>query len=145
MDESRRRAHQIDANNISFTDNPTSKRQPTSSNVRVIIPLPPRARKPLSKEPFKCKWKRCKTVLHNLDTLVRHVKRVHKPSAEQSELEGYTCWWKKCELLKANGDGQWIASKSFTFEEWIDHINEEHIMPIAWKYGDGPSTLHTGE
>jgi hypothetical protein len=92
---------------------------------------------------FKCKWIKCHSILHNLDTLRRHVAKRHAPVLENGEL--FVCWWKKCPLLKKEDDGI-VPSKAFEDEkEWLAHVEEEHIQPVGRVYGDGPSTTHTGK
>ena len=115
----------------------------TGAGVR--INLPPREPTP-GREKFKCKWKKCSTILHNLDTLRKHIGRVHRPSTEDVANEGYTCWWKKCKYLTQNEDGDWETTKTFDhWEDWLKHIERDHITAIAMKYGDGPSIAHVGK
>lgn len=114
--------------------------------VRINIPPRDPHPNPSARENFKCKWRKCSTVLHNLDTLKRHVEKIHSPSKDDLDSEGYTCWWKKCPHLKQSDTGEWIATHAFKRrEEWLAHIEREHITPIALKHGDGPSTIHTGK
>lgn len=97
---------------------------------------------------FKCKWKQCSVVLHNLDTLRKHIGRNHRPSTDDVAAgDGYTCWWKHCRFIdKDEATGDHHATKKFDDrEEWIRHIEREHITPIAMKFGDGPSVAHVGK
>jgi len=112
----------------------------------VKVNVPPRNATPPGKEKFKCKWVKCKTVLHNLDTLRKHIGRVHRPSPEDVDKEGYTCWWKKCQFLGHDDTGAVVATRAFKhWEEWLKHIERDHITPIATKWGDGPSLQHVGK
>ncbi|KAK5078581.1 hypothetical protein LTR64_003005 [Lithohypha guttulata] len=118
------------------------KEQAAATSATVTINVPQREPTP-SRDKFKCKWKKCPTVLHNLDVLRKHIGRVHRPSNDDAANEGYTCWWKKCKFLKQDENGDWITTKAFEhWEEWLKHIERDHITPIAMKYGDGPATAH---
>lgn len=101
---------------------------------------------PVVKDKFKCKWKKCSTVLHNLDTLRKHIGRVHRPSSTDLSRD-YTCWWKKCRYLKQDEEtGEWTTTKAYDrWEDWLKHIEKEHVTPIAAKWGDGPATSQIGK
>ncbi|KAG8673533.1 hypothetical protein FPOAC2_06979 [Fusarium poae] len=76
--------------------------------------------------PFLCEWMDCKAELHNLETLRRHVSKVHGDSIE--------CLWGKCGRLE----------KPPEFEDdegFEDHIEEAHLVPLSWHVGDGPNNL----
>jgi hypothetical protein len=96
---------------------------------------------------FKCRWKGCHAQLHNLDTLRNHVSKVHRPTTEQlKDQPGYICWWKKCELLQQDEEGNFAPTKIFIArQEWTEHIETSHIYAVARKFGDGPTTKYTGE
>lgn len=116
----------------------------TNSPLKINVP----SREPTpTRDKFKCKWRKCQTVLHNLDTLRKHIGRVHRPSADDVAAEGYTCWWKRCKYLKQEeGSTEWITTKAFDhWEDWLKHIERDHITPIAMKFGDGPSIDHVGK
>lgn len=118
-----------------------------ASDIKVRVNLPHRENTPPTKEKFKCKWKKCSTVLHNLDTLRKHIGRLHRPSSTDATNEGYTCWWKKCKYLKQDENtGDWITTKVFDhWEDWLKHIEKDHVTPIAIRWGDGPATNHVGK
>lgn len=99
------------------------------------------------RDKFKCKWKKCSVVLHNLDTLRKHIGRNHRPSIDDIGAgDGYTCWWKHCQYIQKDEEGEFYVTKKFDDrEEWIRHIEREHITPIAMRYGDGPSVAHVGK
>ncbi|KAK5947311.1 hypothetical protein PMZ80_001461 [Knufia obscura] len=112
-----------------------------TSGVKINVPV--RDPTPSGKDKFKCKWKKCSTVLHNLDTLRKHIGRVHRLGTEDVVSGGYTCWWKKCKFLKQDDNGDWITTKAFDhWEDWLKHIERDHITPIGMNWGDGPSTQH---
>lgn len=93
---------------------------------------------------FKCRWKRCSAHLHNSETLHQHIRKVHGQPEEN--IGEYACWWRKCQFLKEDSEGMWQPVKTFPLlEDWIEHVDEDHIYPITRKQGDGPSTKHTGK
>lgn len=117
-----------------------------ASDLKIKIDVPQRGTTPAVKDKYKCKWKKCSTVLHNLDTLRKHIGRVHRPNSTDSS-SGYICWWKKCKYLKQDEEtGEWISTKVFDhWEDWLKHIEKEHVTPIAVRWGDGPATSQIGK
>jgi hypothetical protein len=92
---------------------------------------------------FKCRWKDCKAQLHNLDTLRQHISKIHQPNKKD---EPYICWWKKCRYLQPDEEGLIGPTETFTIkDEWMDHINVDHLYPVGLKQGDGPSVTHIGK
>lgn len=69
---------------------------------------------------FACRWTKCPAELHNLETLKRHIVKLHIPN-------NIKCGWKDCK----NPDGM-------PANELWKHVQESHISPVAWKLGDGP-------
>ncbi|KAK4940824.1 hypothetical protein LTR10_019096 [Elasticomyces elasticus] len=109
------------------------------AQISVSVPLPSSPSLPL----FRCRWKGCKAHLHNLETLRQHVTKVHRPSEDERKDYGYICWWRKCKYLKEDKDGLIHPEKTFDdASEWLEHIEEDHLYPVAMKLGDGPSTKH---
>lgn len=80
---------------------------------------------------FRCEWKGCKAELQNLDTLKRHLLKVHGREMEGGR--GYECVWKGCDRQPGGGGGGFGG-----LEEWIGHVDQTHLQQIAWKQGDGP-------
>ncbi|KAL6915737.1 hypothetical protein ACHAP8_009488 [Fusarium lateritium] len=76
--------------------------------------------------PFLCEWMDCKAELHNLETLRRHVSKVHGDSVE--------CLWGKCGRLERPPEFE-------DDEGFEDHIKEAHLVPLSWHVGDGPNNL----
>ncbi|KAI7502885.1 hypothetical protein KC367_g1901 [Hortaea werneckii] len=73
---------------------------------------------------FKCMWKDCHAELHNLETLKKHVIKLHgKPNADRK----FECLWNDCNVLP-------LADVTV----WANHFDRQHLQPIAWKQGDGP-------
>lgn len=95
---------------------------------------------------FKCRWKECNAVLHNLDTLRKHIGKLHRPTAAEASSDGYTCWWRHCQYLVKDEDGDLRTSKMFSqWSDWLKHIEKEHVTPLGQIWGDGPSTQHIGK
>lgn len=101
---------------------------------------------PTSLPVFRCRWKNCHIQLHNMETLRNHVSRVHEPTKDEIDQFGYICWWKRCRFLKVDENGLVHSEKAFdTVGEWLEHVEEDHLSPIAFKNGDGPATKHIGK
>ncbi|RDA92610.1 hypothetical protein CP533_0918 [Ophiocordyceps camponoti-saundersi (nom. inval.)] len=71
---------------------------------------------------YLCEWNGCKAELHNLETLRRHVYAIHGPR----DSYGCRCCWGNC------------ARSVATADEFREHAEEAHLVPIAWHLGDGP-------
>jgi hypothetical protein len=124
---------------------PPSERNTDSMSVQVVIPrLPAEAARP-EYPVFKCRWFKCGAELHNLATLRKHVATLHKPAQDIIDEIGYGCYWKKCSLLRQDENGDFEPTPITTEEDWMEHINDEHISRIGQKHGDGPSTRHIGK
>ncbi|KAL1969175.1 hypothetical protein VTN77DRAFT_429 [Rasamsonia byssochlamydoides] len=95
--------------------------------IEVAIPVPPHVPPP-SYPIYQCDWDTCQAQLHDIQTLERHVTKVHIP--------GQTCCrWHGCPN----------AMRRYTGVELRKHLRLAHIQPLAWKLGDGPSVNGTGE
>ncbi|RAK87599.1 hypothetical protein BO79DRAFT_28882 [Aspergillus costaricaensis CBS 115574] len=70
---------------------------------------------------FACNWTNCQAQLHNLDGLKKHVFKVHVSQT-------LNCAWKGCTFPDA-------LPAAVLFK----HVKKEHLEPIAWKLGDGPT------
>ncbi|KAF9740679.1 hypothetical protein PMIN06_005009 [Paraphaeosphaeria minitans] len=91
---------------------------------------------------FKCKWQGCKAELHNLDTLKKHIFKVHRNSLNTS---GFVeCHWADCATEVANQDAMRFEQhtpKSFTtIANWMHHLEQLHFSPLSWELGDGPAS-----
>ncbi|KAI9713271.1 MAG: hypothetical protein M1820_001258 [Bogoriella megaspora] len=100
-------------------------------------PAPPDPEYPV----FKCQWKDCSGKLHNLDTLRKHIKMLH---GDVDKDEKWRCRWKSCTKVTTNfdkvlGEEDTQPQPFDSQEEWMQHMEKEHISPIAWKLGDGPT------
>ncbi|PSN72743.1 hypothetical protein BS50DRAFT_513576 [Corynespora cassiicola Philippines] len=92
---------------------------------------------------FKCKWQNCQAELHNLETLKKHVLKVHRKETVRGTLE---CLWSSCGKEVTQHDpmtGKMIERnepQSFRNEaSWRQHIDGEHMAPLSWTQGDGPA------
>ena len=91
--------------------------------------------------PFKCGWQDCTAELHNLDTLRKHLYKQHRRLGNSGQ---YPCFWDGCGHAIAVKDGPRTVSKFErvrvdTEVEWNQHVEDEHLVPIRWEKGDGPS------
>ncbi|KAK4984974.1 hypothetical protein LTR50_006248 [Elasticomyces elasticus] len=134
----------------------TAKRRGTARAAAVEITRPAEPRKFAV---YRCEWQRCKSELHNLDVLRKHVIKIHGKDAPNG---GYDCLWGKCakthdnkphatdgevklveDTAAKNGIGKQGSQDRTphfsTFDEWTSHMNKKHLSPIAWKLGDGPA------
>ncbi|PLB44445.1 hypothetical protein P170DRAFT_468126 [Aspergillus steynii IBT 23096] len=76
---------------------------------------------------YACGWEHCKSQLHNLDMLKKHVYKSHVTYS-------ITCSWDGC-----------TSKQPQPAAELYKHIKKSHIDPIAWELGDGPSVPGTGD
>ncbi|EMC91575.1 hypothetical protein BAUCODRAFT_298259 [Baudoinia panamericana UAMH 10762] len=89
---------------------------------------------------WRCKWRGCKAELHNLETLKKHVIKVHGKPNQNRELE---CLWAGCVpdvegKGKGKADDEGNVATFAALEPWLEHVNQKHLMPVAWELGDGP-------
>ncbi|CAN8103972.1 unnamed protein product [Discula destructiva] len=81
--------------------------------------------------PFLCEWKGCKAELQNAETLRRHVRKLHGQKGK-TEAEGVVCRWGKCGRQQVLGE-----EKVFKGEEFYEHMEARHLVPLVWHVGDG--------
>ncbi|OLN92209.1 hypothetical protein CCHL11_01470 [Colletotrichum chlorophyti] len=74
---------------------------------------------------FICEWKGCKAELHNLATLRKHVIVVHAKNTP------FKCRWARC----AEQQRPCMFS---TLTDLKSHLEDLHMLAIAWQVGDGP-------
>ena len=101
----------------------------SSENVAVSVSIPTKtSNRSEEYSIFKCGNLGCSAELHNLDTLKRHVEKVHGDPNEDGD---YECLWKHKEIFGRKA-------------EWANHIETQHLDPLAWKLGEGPNAASTG-
>ncbi|CAO2650509.1 Nn.00g018010.m01.CDS01 [Neocucurbitaria sp. VM-36] len=93
---------------------------------------------------YQCKWQDCKADLHNLETLKKHVFKVHRKITDRNTLQ---CLWDDCGKEVANHGPmtnvmiERHTPYSFDLESnWRNHIEQSHIRPLSWELGDGPAS-----
>jgi hypothetical protein len=98
---------------------------------------------------YKCKWHNCKADLHNLETLKKHVFKVHRKETLHNALE---CLWDDCGKEVTNYDPMTNVRierhqpHSFDLESnWRGHIQQTHFDPLSWELGDGPASGISGK
>ncbi|KAF2202739.1 hypothetical protein GQ43DRAFT_479652 [Delitschia confertaspora ATCC 74209] len=101
-------------------------------------PLPP------SYLVFKCQWQNCKAELHNMDTLRKHVHKVHRKPTLRGTLE---CLWDGCGRevtsvdsvtgIRAERQTPWAFAED---AKWREHLEVKHFRPLSWQLGDGPAS-----
>ena len=98
---------------------------------------------------FRCKWQNCKAELHNLETLKKHVHKVHHKESPQGTLE---CLWGTCRREATNADAATDTTvrqhlpHSFQDEvKWREHLEIRHFGPLSWELGDGPASGLSGK
>lgn len=97
---------------------------------------------------YKCKWQNCKAELHNLETLRKHVFKVHRKETLGNTLD---CLWADCGKAIMNVDPTTalrIEQKvPYNFDlqsDWHTHIQQNHFDPLSWELGDGPASGLSG-
>jgi len=100
---------------------------------------------------FNCRWQGCEAKLHNLETLRKHVFKLHGKKAisgddedEDEEAEAKVpCLWSGCEqdgiFSSTNGPRRFKSE-----DDWKHHVEKKHLEAIAWELGDGPSAHPSG-
>ena len=125
----------------------SSAAQRTARNQAVPSYAPPKQRrgrpaKPVveAKEPevefkvYKCEWEDCGSELHNIDTLRKHVLKVHGKKTAEGD---YECAWIGC----------FQEDEVTAFDDmatWMEHMEKIHVKPITHILGDGPRSGLSG-
>ncbi|GAB7338836.1 hypothetical protein MBLNU457_5528t1 [Dothideomycetes sp. NU457] len=89
---------------------------------------------------YECKFRACKAQLHNLDTMKKHVVKVH---GVPNKYNKYQCDWMFCRADggDASGKCKWPANNPAMFDtiqEWAKHLEVTHFLDVARALGDGP-------
>jgi len=97
---------------------------------------------------YACRWKDCQAELHNLETLRKHVRKVHRTKAA---FGGIPCLWAGCGKVsfvqdrKTGRHNRVHQCLDFGTEDlWDQHMDKKHLEPFAWDLGDGPSAGPSG-
>jgi hypothetical protein len=80
---------------------------------------------------FGCRWPGCVSKLHNLYTLRKHIRRLHKDESFNPGTGLFSCRWDQCGEIDAFIDGP----------AWEQHFDEVHLSNLKKQLGDGP-TIH---
>ncbi|KAG8627777.1 hypothetical protein KVT40_003650 [Elsinoe batatas] len=87
---------------------------------------------------YHCRWEQCNAELHNLDTLRKHVLKIHGIPFNKI----LTCRWTTCGAAHApdtKGKAPTQGHHEFpTIDRWMTHVENAHILPLAQTLGDGP-------
>ncbi|MCJ1248930.1 hypothetical protein MMC30_006151 [Trapelia coarctata] len=93
---------------------------------------------------FNCRWRGCEAKLHNLETLRKHVFKLHSKKVRSRDDEGeeveakVPCLWSGCEqdgIFSSTSGPRRFASE----DDWKHHVEKKHLEAMAWELGDGPS------
>ncbi|KAI4748623.1 hypothetical protein E4T50_01102 [Aureobasidium sp. EXF-12298] len=119
----------------------SSAAQRTSRGHAVPSYAPPKQRRPRTAKPvveakepevefnvYKCEWEDCGSELHNIDTLRKHVLKLHGKKTAEGD---YECAWIGC----------FHEDEVTAFDDmatWMEHMETNHVKPITRKLGDGP-------
>lgn len=83
---------------------------------------------------YKCEWEDCGAELHNIDTLRKHVLKLHGKKTAEGD---YECAWFGCfqeDEVTAFDD----------MAQWMEHMESQHVKPISRTLGDGPRSGLSG-
>ena len=97
---------------------------------------------------YKCGWEGCKAELHNLETLQKHVRKVHCKRVDGGDIP---CLWSQCGKLNLVHDEisgvEKRVHRPYVFSSealWEAHMGKQHLETFAWALGDGPSAHPSG-
>ena len=98
---------------------------------------------------FKCLWTGCSAELHNLETLTKHVIKIHCKAIPN---DTYECLWSTCGTVmdrnvNSGGEETTIMNHiSFASQsDLIAHVEKAHLSAVAWSLGDGPAAGLSGK
>ena len=83
---------------------------------------------------YKCEWEACGAELHNIDTLRKHVLKLHGKKTCEND---YECAWIGC----------FQEDEVTAFDDlgtWMEHMETMHVKPITRTLGDGPRSGLSG-
>lgn len=79
--------------------------------------------------PFLCEWAGCKAELQNVETLRRHVRKIHGLAGP------LVCQWGSCGRKIEEGQSLVAFSQDTEFHK---HMDERHLQSFVWHVGEGP-------
>ncbi|KAI9810678.1 MAG: hypothetical protein M1827_006137 [Pycnora praestabilis] len=92
---------------------------------------------------YNCQWKECRAKLHNVDTLRKHLQKIHRARAPHG---GLACLWTGCSKATTENDSYSgkTETKRYPYDfsteaQWDNHVDKKHLESLSWKFGDGPS------
>lgn len=132
----RKDIHSRAAQGLPSGSHPSKKITTTSSSPAPLGRPPKHVSEPVvpKYQTFACGWADCKSSLHNLETLTKHLVKVHgRPEPEQGQL---VCRWQGCPDSTTRREAGFEA-----IEPWLAHVDEAHLRPIRWSLGDGPTVV----
>jgi len=116
--------------------------------IRIDSRSPSVANRIVRYQSYKCKWQNCTADLHNLETLKKHVFKVHRKETLRNTLD---CLWGYCgkQVTSYDPNTNMRVEKhtpfSFNLESnWRNHVQETHFDPLSWELGDGPASGLSG-
>ncbi|KAM5434261.1 hypothetical protein MferCBS31731_006755 [Microsporum ferrugineum] len=122
---------------------PSAKNKPKpvaslAKNVEIVIPTVT-SQKPSNKyQIYECRFDDCGAKLHNFEIFRKHVLKLHgRPEQDQA-----VCMWAGCASLVQSGQTE---QRTFSPESLREHLDSVHLSPLAWKLGDGPKSVSSGE
>ncbi|KAJ9648074.1 hypothetical protein H2199_001851 [Coniosporium tulheliwenetii] len=102
----------------------------------------PAVRQEVEYRVYKCRWQGCKAELHNLETLRKHVFKIHTTPTASGR---WQCRWEGCgETVTVTDEATGEESDAHRYlefgdgEKWRGHFGAAHLGELAWRLGDGP-------
>ncbi|GBF62491.1 hypothetical protein TMEN_5036 [Trichophyton mentagrophytes] len=83
---------------------------------------------------YECCFGGCGAKLHNFEVFRKHVLKLHSQPGEEQAI----CMWTGCASEET-------APRIFSIEGLKQHLDSVHLSPLAWKLGDGPKSVSSGE
>ncbi|KAL1382499.1 hypothetical protein HDK64DRAFT_320195, partial [Phyllosticta capitalensis] len=86
---------------------------------------------------YQCRWDGCKSELHNMDALRKHVYKFHQAKNTHNK---FPCFWADCKENERSVDPRTGKPNGFSVvEDFQDHMEFAHLGPKSWEFGDGPA------
>ena len=135
------RSPSTSSQSLSHVENAPEKKSKAKPSKQATLP---------SFQVFRCRWRGCVAELHNMETLRKHVFKLHVRRVAERTNDGIDainsripCLWLGCEQ-----DGVFSSSTGppkFGSQDGLgEHVEKKHLQAVAWELGDGPSTHPSG-